>query len=149
MPKRQQAIIWSQDGLLYRHMNVQIPNYHGEMDIISNVPAAHMQPNVVSALAPKSSIHLPLQAIYTVLLYARLKNGTYYAVAMSVRPSVCVFRTYLQHALRYQFESWYIHSVGGTTCRVWVASQLGHFDLVYSQKLVKLIFLQSWPHKSR
>ena len=79
-------------------------------------------------------------------LYARLKNGTYYAVAMSVRPSVrlsvCpsvrpsvrVFRTFLQHALRYQFETWYIHSVGGTTCRVWVASQLGHFDLVYSQK---------------
>ena len=77
-----------------------------------------------------------------ILLYARLKNGTYYAVAMSVRlsvrpsvrPSVRVFRTFLQHALRYQFETWYIHSVGGTTCRVWVASQLGHFDLVYSQK---------------
>ena len=81
-------------------------------------------------------------------LYARLKNGTYYAVAMSVRPSVCpsvrpsvrVFRTFLQHALRYQFETWYIHSVGGTTCRVWVASQLGHFDLVSSQKEVKPIF---------
>ena len=79
-------------------------------------------------------------------LYARLKNGAYYAVAMSVRPSVRlsvrpsvhpsvrVFRTFLQHALRYQFETWYIHLVGGTTCRVWVASQLGHFDLVYSQK---------------
>ena len=52
----------------------------------------------------------------------------------SVRPSVRVFRTLLQHALRYQFETWYIHSVGGTTCQVWVASQLGHFDLVYSQK---------------
>ena len=52
----------------------------------------------------------------------------------SVRPSVRVFRTFLQHALRYQFETWYIHSVGGTTCRVWVASQLGHFALVYSQK---------------
>ena len=51
-----------------------------------------------------------------------------------VRPSVRVFRTFLQHALRYQFETWYIHSVGATTCRVWVASQLGHFDLVYSQK---------------
>ena len=78
------------------------------------------------------------------LLYARLKNGTYYAVAMSVRlsvrPSVGVFRTFLQHALRYQFETWYKHSVGGTTCRVWVASQLGHFDLVYSQKWVKPIF---------
>ena len=66
-------------------------------------------------------------------LYARLKNGTYYAVAMSVRlsvrpsvrPSVRVFRTFLQHVLRYQFETWYIHSVGGTTCWVWVASQLG------------------------
>ena len=56
------------------------------------------------------------------------------SVCPSVRPSVCVFRTFLQHALRYQFETWYIHSVGGTTCRVWVASQLGHFDLVYSQK---------------
>ena len=56
------------------------------------------------------------------------------SVCPSVRPSVRVFRTFLQHALRYQFETWYIHSVGGTTCRVWVASQLGYFDLVYSQK---------------
>ena len=55
-------------------------------------------------------------------------------VRPSVRPSVRVFRTFLQHALRYQFETWYIHSVGGTTCRVWFASQLGHFDLVYSLK---------------
>ena len=90
-----------------------------------------------------------LQVLWSSLysfLYARLKNGTYYAVVMSVhlsvrpsvhpsiRPSVLVFRTFLQHAMRYQFETWYIHSVGGTTCRVWVASQLGHFDLVYSQK---------------
>ena len=75
-------------------------------------------------------------------LYARLKNGRIMPwqcpcrgnVRPSVRPSVRVFRTFLQHALRYQFETWYIHSVGGTTCRVWVASQLGHFDLVYSQK---------------
>ena len=56
------------------------------------------------------------------------------SVRLSVRPSVRVFRTFLQHALRNQFETWYIHSVGGTTCRVSVASQLGHFDLVYSQK---------------
>ena len=72
------------------------------------------------------------------------EKRTYYAVAMSIcpsaRPSVRVFRTFLQHALRYQFETWYIHSVGGATCRVWVASQLGHFDLVYSQKKVKPIF---------
>ena len=39
----------------------------------------------------------------------------------SVRPSVRVIRTFLQHALRYQFETWYIHSVGGMTCWVWVA----------------------------
>ena len=62
------------------------------------------------------------------------------SVRLSVRPSVRVFRTFLQHALRYQFETWYIHSVGGTTCRVSVATQLGHFDLVYSQKYVKPIF---------
>ena len=49
-------------------------------------------------------------------------------------PSVRIFRAFLQHALRYQFETWYIHSVGSMTCRVWFASQLGHFDLVYSQK---------------
>ena len=70
------------------------------------------------------------------------EKRTYYAMAMSVRPSVrpsvhlslLVFWTFFQHALRYQFETWYIHSVGGTTCRVLVASQLGHFDLVHSQK---------------
>ena len=63
---------------------------------------------------------------------------TYYAVAMSVRlsvrPPVWVFRTFFQHALRYQFDTWNRHLVGGTTCRVWVSSQLGHFDLVYSKK---------------
>ena len=56
------------------------------------------------------------------------------AAEIKFSEEVRVFRTFLQHALRYQFETWYIHSVGGTTCRVWVASQLGHFDLVYSQK---------------
>ena len=72
-------------------------------------------------------------------LYARLKNGRIMlwqcpSVCPSVRPSVRVFRTFFQRALRYQFETWYMHSVGGTTYRVWVSSQLGHFDLVYSQK---------------
>ena len=79
----------------------------------------------------------------TISIFIRpFEKRTYYAVAMSVhssvrlsvRPSVRIFRTFLQHALRYQFETWYIHSVGGTTCEVWVASQLGHFALVYSQK---------------
>ena len=40
------------------------------------------------------------------------------SIRLTVRPSVRVFRTFLQHALRYQFETWYIQSVGGTTCRV-------------------------------
>ena len=68
-------------------------------------------------------------------LYARLKNGRIMPwQCPSVRSSVRVFWTFLQHALRYQFETWYIHSVGDMTCQVWVSSQLGHFDLVYSQK---------------
>ena len=74
----------------------------------------------------------------TDLFIRPFEKRTYYAVAMSVRPSVRpsvrVFRTFLQHALRYQFETWYIHPVGGTTCRIWVGLQLGHLDLVYSQK---------------
>ena len=80
---------------------------------------------------------------FSELVIRPFEKRTYYAVAMSVRQSVRPsirpsvrprFRTFLQHALRYQFQTWYIHSVGGTTCRVWVASQLGHFDPVYSQK---------------
>ena len=76
-------------------------------------------------------------------LYARLNNGRIMPwqyppvcppVRPSVRPSVRVFRTFLQHAMTYQFDTWYIHSVGSTTCRVWVALQLRHFDLVYNQK---------------
>ena len=81
----------------------------------------------------------PVLYIAQSFLYARLKNGRIMlwqcpSVCPSVRPSVRVFRTFFQRALRYQFETWYMHSVGGTTCRVWVSSQLGHFDLVYSQK---------------
>ena len=75
-----------------------------------------------------------MQSFYD-FLYAGLKNGRIMPwQCPSVRLSVRVFRTFLEHALRYQFETWYLHSVGGTTCRIWVASQLGHFDLVYSQK---------------
>ena len=88
--------------------------------------------------------HLSQQAIIWTnddLFIRPFEKRTYYAMAMSVRlsvrpsvrPSVRVFRTFFQHALRYQFETWYMHLVGGTTCRVWVSSQLGHSDLVYSQ----------------
>ena len=55
-------------------------------------------------------------------------------VLLSICLSVQVFRPFIQHAFRYQFETWCIHSVGGTTCRVWVSSQMGLIDLLYSQK---------------
>ena len=45
-----------------------------------------------------------------------------------------VFRALFLHVLRYQFETWYIHAVGGVTRQVWVSFKLGHFDLLYSQK---------------
>ena len=61
------------------------------------------------------------------------EKRTYYAVAMSVCPSVRVFRAFFQYALRYRCETWYIHWVGSTTCRNRVSPQWGHFDLVYSQ----------------
>ena len=45
-----------------------------------------------------------------------------------------VFRAFFLHVLRYQFETWYIHALGGVTRQVRVSFQLGHFDLLYSQK---------------
>ena len=45
-----------------------------------------------------------------------------------------VFRTFFVHVVRYQFETWHIHLVGGITRQVWVSFQSGHFDLLYSQK---------------
>ena len=51
-----------------------------------------------------------------------------------------VFWTFYQHALRYQFETWYIHLVGSATHQVRVSSQSGHLDLLYSQEWVNVIF---------
>ena len=51
-----------------------------------------------------------------------------------------VFWTFNQHALRYQFETWYIHLVGSATHQVRVSSQSGHLDLLYSQEWVNVIF---------
>ena len=45
-----------------------------------------------------------------------------------------VFRTFFVHVVRYQFETWHIHLVGGVTRQVRVSFQSGHFDLLYSQK---------------
>ena len=45
-----------------------------------------------------------------------------------------VFRAFFLQVLRYQFETWYIHAVGGITRQVRVSFQSGHFDLLYSKK---------------
>ena len=55
---------------------------------------------------------------------------------------------FLQHALRYQFETCYIQLVGSATHQVRVSSQSGHPDLLYSQEWVNVIFLHLWPQKS-
>ena len=55
---------------------------------------------------------------------------------------------FFQHALRYQFETWYIHLVGSATHEVRVSSQSGHPGLLYSQEWVNVIFLHLWPQKS-
>ena len=51
------------------------------------------------------------------------EKRSYYTVAMSDRPPVrpSEFSGLFQHAFRCQFETWCIHSVNGTTCRVWVS----------------------------
>ena len=59
--------------------------------------------------------------------YTPVWKLSYYPVVMSFSPPILVFWTFLQHALRYQFETWYIHSVDGTACRVWVSSQFIYF----------------------
>ena len=57
------------------------------------------------------------------------KNGTYYAVAMSVRPAVCP-----AGRLSVRPSTWHIHLVDGVTRQVRVSFQSGHFDLLYCQK---------------
>ena len=58
-----------------------------------------------------------------------------------------VFWTFFQHALRYQFETWYIHLVGSATHQVKIFITVGHPDLLYSQEWVNVIFLHLWPQK--
>ena len=67
-----------------------------------------------------------------------------------VRFGFCeVFRAFFLHVSRYHYETWYIHLVGSVTHQhqVQVSFQSGHFDLLYSQKQVKVIFLHLWPQK--
>ena len=57
------------------------------------------------------------------------------------------FLDFFQHALRCQFETWYIHLVGSATHQGRVSSQSGHPDLLYSQEWFDVIFLNLWPQK--
>ena len=91
-------------------------------------------------------------------LYARLKNGTYYAVAMSVRPSV---RLSVRPSVRprfpdfsstcfeisiwnlvYAFSRW--HDMSSLSC-----IRIGSIWPSLQPKVGQTYFLQSWPHKSR
>ena len=84
-------------------------------------------------------------------LYARLKNGTYYAVAMSVRPSVCpsvrprfsstCFEISIWN-LVYTFSRW--HDMSSLSCIT-----IGSFWTSRQPKVGQTHFLQSWRHKSR
>ena len=58
-----------------------------------------------------------------------LERGCYY----SSQPAKS-FLDFFVHVLRYQFETWHIHLVGGVTCQVRVSFQSWHFDLLNSQK---------------
>ena len=99
-----------------------------------------------SYLKPHSSCRCFLHSCFI----RPLEKRPYYAVAMSVRPStrphVCLavhppaFSGLFQHAWIYHFKTWYMHSVGGTTCRVWVSSQLGHVGSVLQTKVSQTIF---------
>ena len=92
------------------------------------------------------------------LLYARLKNGTYYAVAMSVRLSVCpsvrpsvrprfpdfsstCFEISIWN-LVYTFSRW--HDMSSLSCIT-----IGSFWPSLQPKVGQTHFLQSWPRKSR
>ena len=69
----------------------------------------------------------------------------YYAVAMSARPS---FPDFFQHALRYQFETWYIYSVGAAMSRLSFIT-IGSLWPTLQLKWGPTIFVQSWLQSSR
>ena len=48
-----------------------------------------------------------------------------------------VFRAFFQHVLRYQFETWSIHAVGGVTRQVRVSFQSGHLTYFTAQNRSK------------
>ena len=97
-----------------------------------------------------------------VLFIRPFQKRTYYvrptvrlSVCLSVRLSVCPPSVrqssldFFQHALRCQFETWYMHSVGGTTWRVWIVITIGSFWPSLQPKVGQTQFLQSWPYKWR
>ena len=108
----------------------------------------------VSKMQNKQASFIPffIQASFIPFFICPFEKRTYYAVAMSVRlsirPSVRVFRTFLHHALRYQFETWYTfsrwHDMSSLSCIT-----IGSLWPSLLPKVGQTHFLQSWPHKSR
>ena len=58
-----------------------------------------------------------------------------------------VFWTFFQHALRYQFETWYIHLVGSATHQVKIFITVGSPWPTLQPRMVNVIFLHLWPQK--
>ena len=71
-------------------------------------------------------------------------------ISMSDRPSEISGLLSCNILWKYQFDTWYVHSLGGTTSRVWVSSESGHFDLLYTKEhQLRSFFLHSWPRQSK
>ena len=68
------------------------------------------------------------------LFFSKILFSEFWRLFLRVFDFFLVFRAFLQHVLRYCFETCYMHLVGGITGRVWVSLQSGLFDLLYSQK---------------
>ena len=109
------------------HTKTAIQNFHPSKLLFYEVVQKALSRNKPTCGLISVQYHYTLawNLVFHFIFIRPFEKWTYYAMAMSVCPSVCpsvrVFRTFCQHALRYQFETWCMYSVGGTTCRVWVA----------------------------
>ena len=95
---------------------------------------------IVSVLNPSDFRH-------GLSLFGSVADRTLGRGSLAGLPASEMFSGRFVHVLRYQFETWYIRLIASATYRVGVSTQFGHFDLFYSQKWVKVIFLNIWLQK--